>query len=298
MELDPHPPARRPGRRPARRGSHSTLRGSGPALRGTRPALRGSRPARRPRRQLFGFVLVLAFLLAAGGAALWLTLPDVDGLARANPETTAFIELRRTSAHAEGRPFHLRWRWRRLDEISPFLRHAVIDSEDARFWEHEGVDWDAVKQAAEKNWEDRRLGHGASTITQQVAKNLYLSPSRNPVRKLRELLIARRLEQSLSKRRLLEIYLNIAEWGDGVFGAEAAAQRWFSRSAAALSPAQAARLAVALPGPRRFSPATRSAALAHKAARLVRAMREDGLIDGPALDRALVELAAPRSARR
>ena len=255
-----------------------------------------ARPARGRRRGL-GFLVVVALLLSAGGAALWLTLPDVARLAASNPTSTAFIDLRREQAQAAGRVFHLRWRWRRLDDISPFLRHAVIHAEDARFWKHEGVDWEAVKHAAERNWEDRRLAHGASTITQQVAKNLYLSPSRNPIRKLRELLIARRLEEELGKRRLLEIYLNIAEWGDGVFGAEAAAQRWFRRTAARLTPSQAARLAVALPSPRRFTPEVRSAELTRKAARLVEAMRRDGLIDGPTMQRALAELGAPSRRR-
>lgn len=241
---------------------------------------------------------MLVFVLAAGGAVLWMTLPDVAALARDNPTTTAFIEMRRASATGRGQRFRLRWQWRRLSDISPYLRHAVIDAEDARFWRHEGVDWEAVKQAAEHNWEEKRMAHGASTITQQVAKNLYLSPSRNPVRKLRELLIARRLERHLSKRRLLEIYLNIAEWGDGVFGAEAAAQHWFGCSAARLSPGQAARLAAALPGPLRADPARPSAGLARKAERLLRAMRRDRLIDAAQLERALVEVAGPRRTAR
>jgi monofunctional glycosyltransferase len=246
-------------------------------------------------RGLMRLVMLLVVLAVLGAAGtLWLTLPDVESLARANPQSTAFIELRQAVARARGRELELRWTWRRLADISPYLRHAVIDAEDARFWKHEGVDWEAVRSAAEHNWEERRLALGASTITQQVAKNLYLSPSRDPIRKVREVLIARRLEKHLSKRRLLEIYLNIAEWGDGVFGAEAAAERWYGCSASQLSPAQAARLAVALPNPHRFSPAQRSAVLERKAARLVRGMRRDGLIGAAAMRRALAELSAPR----
>lgn len=256
--------------------------------------------ARRSRRHwllgAFG-LLLLAGVGAAG--AVWWTLPDVQVLARTNPETTAFIELRRASARGGRQAFELKWSWKRLGDISPYLRHAVINAEDARFWEHEGVDWEAVKKAAEHNWEEGRLARGASTITQQVAKNLYLTPSRNPLRKLRELLIAWRLEDHLSKRRLLEIYLNVAEWGEGVFGAEAAAQHWFGCPAARLSPAQAARLAVALPSPRRFSPRHRSSLLDRKARRLLRAMRGDRLISGAQLDRALGELSSlPRTAQR
>lgn len=239
-------------------------------------------------------VLLLVLATVGAGATLWLTLPDVKPLASTNPRSTAFIELRQGEARARGRLLELRWTWRPLRDISPYLRHAVIDAEDARFWSHEGVDWEAVKSAAEHNWEEKRMALGASTITQQVAKNLYLSPSRDPIRKVREVLIARRLEKHLSKRRLLEIYLNIAEWGDGVFGAEAASERWFGRAARDLTPAQAARLAIALPNPRKFSPAQRSSALERKAARLVRGMRRDGLIDAAELRRALAELSAPR----
>ena len=139
----------------------------------------------------------------------------------------------------------------------------------------------------------RKVAVGGSTITQQLAKNLYLSPSKNPLRKLRELLIARRLEAHLDKDRLLEMYLNVAEWGDGVFGAEAAARRWFGISAAELTPVQAARLAVALPNPRQRAPSARAAALDRKAARLVTALHRRGLLDAVALEQAQVQLGDP-----
>jgi monofunctional biosynthetic peptidoglycan transglycosylase len=211
-------------------------------------------------------------------------LPDVKALAKAPPKSTAFIELRRREATAAGHRFVLHWNWQPLARISPFLLEAVIVSEDGRFWEHEGVDWDAVEKAAEKNLEKRRMAIGASTITQQVAKNLYLSPSKNPVRKLREMLITQRLEAQLTKERILEIYLNVAEWGDGVFGAEAAAQRWFGCSALDLTPTQAARLALALPNPRQRAPSVRSPVLDRRAARLVKIMEQHGLIEGNADD--------------
>ena len=215
--------------------------------------------------------------------ALWATLPDVTPLAKSPPATTAFIELRREQAREAGKRFVLRQTWRPVDRISPYLQEAVVLSEDAKFWDHEGVDWDAVEKAAEKNWKKGKVAVGGSTITQQLAKNLYLSPSKNPLRKLRELLIARRLESDLSKERLLELYLNVAEWGDGVFGAEAAARRWFGLSAAELSPVQAARLAVALPNPRLRAPTARDASLDRKAARLVTALHRRGLLDAAAL---------------
>ena len=245
----------------------------------------GARPSRgrgrvRPRTVL----LALLALLAAGAAALWLTLPDVKALAKAPPKSTAFIDLRRREAEAAGHRFALRWSWQPLERISPLLLEAVVLSEDARFWEHEGVDWDAVEKAAEKNLEKGRMAVGASTITQQLAKNLFLSPSKNPVRKLREMLITHRLETQLSKERILELYLNVAEWGDGVFGAEAAARRWFGCSALELGPMQAARMALALPNPRQRAPLVHSPVLDRRAARLVKMMEKHGLIDSAAPD--------------
>jgi monofunctional biosynthetic peptidoglycan transglycosylase len=218
-------------------------------------------------------------VLALGGAALWFTLPNVKALAKAPPKSTAFIDLRRHEAEAAGHRFALHWSWQPLERISPFLLEAVVLSEDARFWDHEGVDWDAVEKAAEKNLEKGRMAVGASTITQQVAKNLYLSPSKNPLRKLREVLITQRLEAQLTKERILEIYVNVAEWGDGVFGAEAASRRWFGCSALELSPTQAARLALALPNPRQRAPSVKSPVLDRRAARLVRVMEKHGLIE-------------------
>jgi monofunctional biosynthetic peptidoglycan transglycosylase len=252
---------------------------------------RATAPARGRIRRLAGRVRrgrpgrVIALVAAAcvlGALALWWSVPDVRPLAKAPPRSTAFIDLRRHEAEAAGRRFVLRWSWQPLGRISPLLIAAVIVSEDVRFWEHEGVDWDALEKAAEKNLEKGRFAIGASTITQQVAKNLYLSPSKNPVRKLREMLITHRLEAELSKERILEIYLNVAEWGDGVFGADAAARRWFGCSALELSPTQAARLALALPNPRQRAPNVRSSQLERRAAKLVHIMEKQGLVAPPA----------------
>jgi monofunctional biosynthetic peptidoglycan transglycosylase len=229
-------------------------------------------------RLLKVLIIMLGVLLLAL-IALWVSLPDVRHLASANPATTAMIDLRRRQATDAGKPFRLRWEWRPLGRISPLLQRAVIYAEDPVFFQHQGVDWEEIKEAAAHDWHTKSFERGASTITQQVAKNLYLSPSRNPIRKLREFAIAKRLDRDLSKSRVLEIYLNIAEWGDGVFGAEAAARHWFGCSAAQLDAAQAARLAVALPNPILRAPTVRSRQLARKAARLVRALRRAGLID-------------------
>jgi monofunctional biosynthetic peptidoglycan transglycosylase len=237
--------------------------------------------------------VALVALVVVGLGALWITTPDVGRLAKVNPDTTAFIELRRQEAERAGKKLRVRWTWRKLSQISPLLRTAVVHAEDARFFTHAGVDWEAVKETAERNWRERSLSRGGSTITQQVAKNLYLSPARSPLRKLRELFIAWELEDELDKQRILEIYLNIAEWGPGVFGAEAAARAWYGKSAAALDAAEAARLAVALPNPRTRSPRVKSRALDRKAARLARALYRGGLIDAGELSAALAKLGQP-----
>lgn len=234
-----------------------------------------------------GGLLALALIATI---ALWVSLPDVSALAKKNPETTAFIELRKAQAKDAGKKLNLRWSWRSLKKISPYLRNAVVHAEDARFWQHEGIDWDAVEEAAERNWDEGEMSVGGSTITQQLAKNLYLSPSRSLVRKVREALIAQRLEAALDKSRILELYLNVAEWGDGIFGAEAAARAWYGCSAAELTPAQAARLATALPNPFKRHPKARSRVLVRKAERLIRAMKRDRLLDDAAAEEAIASL--------
>jgi monofunctional biosynthetic peptidoglycan transglycosylase len=207
-----------------------------------------------------GVVAAIAF---ASFAYAYLTLPDVRTLARTNPPTTAFMELREREAAQQGKPVRHYQVWVPYTRISPNLKRAVLVAEDDAFWQHEGVDMEQLKISIRNDIEKGQAIRGGSTITQQLAKNLYLSPSRDPVRKLRELIIARRLEAELSKARIFEIYLNVIEWGDGIWGAEAAARRYFGSSAASLSPDQAALLAGAIINPRVYSPA-------HPNARLLR----------------------------
>jgi len=176
-------------------------------------------------------------------------------LAKTNPTTTAFMELRAEEAASEGRTVRHVHVWVPYSRISQNLKRAVLVAEDDAFWEHEGVDLEQLEQSVRINWEQGKAVRGASTITQQLAKNLYLSPSRNPLRKLRELIIARRLEAALSKVRIFEIYLNVIEWGDGIWGAEAASRSYFGVPASALSREQAALLAGAIINPRVLNPA-------------------------------------------
>ncbi len=203
-----------------------------------------------------GAVTVLRVLCGAGALAFaalayaYLTLPDVRPLRTSNPTTTAFIELRDAEARARGEQPRRVQRWVSYSHLSPNLTRAVLIAEDDAFWKHEGVDFEQLQESLQLDWERGRLVRGASTITQQLAKNLYLSPSRNPIRKLRELVIARRLEAELKKARILELYLNEIEWGDGVYGAEAAARTYFHKPAADLGAQEAALLAGAIVNPR------------------------------------------------
>jgi monofunctional biosynthetic peptidoglycan transglycosylase len=208
----------------------------------------------------------LAALAAIGFAVVayvYLTLPDVRVLATTNPPTTAWMDMRTREAAAEGRPPRHVQRWVPYARISPNLKRAVLAAEDDAFFEHEGVDLEQLKNAIQQDLQKGRAIRGASTITQQLAKNLYLSPSRNPLRKLSELIIARRLETALTKARIFELYLNVIEWGDGIWGAEAASRTYFGTSAASVSREQAALLAGAIINPRIYSPA-------HPPARLLR----------------------------
>jgi monofunctional biosynthetic peptidoglycan transglycosylase len=183
-------------------------------------------------------------------ALLYLTLPDVRPLRTRNLESTAFMQLRAREARAQGRePRHVQ-QWMPYARISPHLKRAVLVAEDAGFWGHSGIDLAEIRKSLETDWEAGSFTRGASTITQQLAKNLYLSPTRNPLRKLRELWIARRLEFELNKTRIFELYLNNIEWGDGIWGADAAARAYFGISASAIGPDQAALMAGAIVNPR------------------------------------------------
>ncbi len=217
-------------------------------------------------------VLLAAAALLAAAVVFWATLPDVDSLASSWPKTTAFMERRKAELAREGKPAKLDWSPVPLSRISPAMIRAAIVAEDARFWEHEGVDWEALRGAAEKNWEKGKVKVGGSTITQQLAKNLYLSPARSPWRKLREFAIAWRLEARLSKKRILELYLNVIEFGPRTFGVEAAARKYMGKPARELSREEAATLAAVIPSPRIYDPVRHPDRVSRRAQRILRWM--------------------------
>lgn len=227
--------------------------------------------------------LLLLPLLPLAAAAVWLlALPWPIALRWVNPERTSFMESRLKEARRESRDLTLRHEWVPLESISPHLRRAVLVAEDDRFYQHRGIDWRALAEEVRYqgdtlfSWwsrDDRRALlealryyqanreeiKGRSTLTQQLAKNLYFTPERSVVRKVNEAVVARRLERFLSKDRILELYLNVAEWGPGLFGAEAAAQAYFDRGADKLTLEQATALAATLPHPLTSNPSTRPA---------------------------------------
>lgn len=186
----------------------------------------------------------------------YLLLPNnrLTMLQKNNPLITALMRERTDEAVALNKKMFLDQRWVPLSKISKHLRNAVIVAEDGTFFEHDGIDWYEVEESIKKNLEKGRAARGGSTISQQLVKNLYLSTSKDPIRKLKEMIITLRLERVLTKQRILEIYLNVIEWGNGIFGAEAAAQRYFGKSASELTRDEAARLAAIIPSPRKHTP--------------------------------------------
>jgi monofunctional biosynthetic peptidoglycan transglycosylase len=233
---------------------------------------------RRFARRAWRILVALAAVLFVYGAYVFLTLPDVRRLRATNPKTTAFIELRAREARQRGEQPRRVQQWVPYARLSSNLVRAVLLTEDAKFWKHDGLDYEQIKESVEVNLERGEFVRGASTITQQLAKNLYLSPSKNPVRKLRELLIARRLEAELSKQRILELYLNVIEWGDGIYGAEAAARTYFGKSAAGLSASEGALLAASIANPRGMNPGHVTARLRRRQSMVLRRM---GAVEPP-----------------
>ncbi|MDP9360266.1 MAG: monofunctional biosynthetic peptidoglycan transglycosylase [Acidobacteriota bacterium] len=221
-------------------------------------------------------LIVVAIVLLAGYE--WITFPDVAALATRPPATTAFMERRKAELRAAGKSDAIAYRWVPYARISPYLRRAVLVAEDDTFFEHAAVDVKGLEEAIRKDWARKKMTHGGSTITQQLAKNLYLSPSRNPLRKVKEYFIARSIESHLTKKRILELYLNVVEMGERVYGAEAAAESYFHASADSLSPSQAALLAACLPNPRIMNPAAPTKRLRWRQRMVLSRMRRWGYL--------------------
>jgi monofunctional biosynthetic peptidoglycan transglycosylase len=212
------------------------------------------------------------------GHEAW-TWPRVGALATRPPRTTAFIERYRAEQRAARRDDRVQWTWVPYAAISNPVKRAVVVAEDIRFFAHGGIDFDEVEDALKRAVEQKELPRGASTITQQLAKNLWLTPSRNPLRKAREAILAWQLERTLSKRRILELYLNVAEFGPGCYGVEAAARRYLGKSAAELGPLEAAQLAASLPNPRVWQPGSTGRGYQAHVARVLRRMERAAWLD-------------------
>lgn len=224
-------------------------------------------------RKILKVVLALGLLVLAAIIVMQLWyLVHLIMWREIDPSSTSFMRAQLSALRERDPKAQLKHSWVDYARQSNHLKRAVIASEDSRFPDHDGVDWEAIEQAFERNAKRGKTAFGGSTITMQLAKNLFLTGERSYLRKAQELVIAYMLEATMSKRRILEIYLNVAEWGVGVFGAEAAARHHFGVSAAQLTPAQAARLAAMLPRPRYYDQHRDSAPLARRAAIVQRRM--------------------------
>ena len=227
------------------------------------------------------------FLWTAPGAILFLVLytvyclfavPGLCNLQKQNPRTTTFMELRREQWEERGVKRKIDQRWISLSAVSRHLKNAVIVTEDPNFYHHSGIDFHAIRLALEEDIKQRRIVYGASTITQQLMKNLYLSSSQNPLRKWKEAILAFRVERCVRKNRLLEIYLNVIEWGDSVYGIEAASRRYLGKSASSLTPAEAALLTAMIPNPILYNPYRRNPQLIKNKNLTLRLMWRSGML--------------------
>jgi monofunctional biosynthetic peptidoglycan transglycosylase len=202
------------------------------------------------RRKLWRWLFLIAVLTpVAVTAYILLTLPDVSGLRTENPSSTAFMRSRQEEARRMGRTLVIHKEWVDFAEIPALLKEAVRITEDASFYWHKGIDFEEIKESLKRDLREKRFARGGSTITQQLAKNLYLSPSKNPLRKVREYFIARRLEKALSKERIFTLYFNLIEFGSGIFGVQAASRHYFDRDVSELSVEEIVRLTAVIPRP-------------------------------------------------
>jgi len=223
----------------------------------------------------FGSILLL-FIFSL--IAIYFSVPDVEALKKENPSTTSFIEFRKQEAGMQGKKLRVRHKWVRLSDVPDLFQKSIIVAEDASFWIHEGIDWYEVRQSIKKNWEEGEIARGGSTITQQLAKNLYLSPEKTIYRKMREWFIAKELERTLNKNRILELYLNTIELGRGVFGIHAATQEYFQKQPWQLELWEVVRLTASIPNPLKMNPNVPSSGLRWRSRVILRRLLKYGFI--------------------
>ena len=221
-------------------------------------------------------ILVLTYFIVDMGR--YFIYPNVAFLKKSCPQKTAFMEYREKVWREKGIKKKITNIWVPLSRVSPYVMKAVIIAEDDKFWSHEGFDFEAMQKAMEQDIKKKKFRAGGSTISQQLAKNLYLSPAKNPVRKIKEAVLTWRLERQLSKRRIMELYLNVAEWGDGIFGIEAAARKYYGKSADALTAREAATLAAVIPNPRRYRTDGTSRYVGNQSERIYQIMVRRGIV--------------------
>ncbi|MEI6652233.1 MAG: monofunctional biosynthetic peptidoglycan transglycosylase [Chlorobiaceae bacterium] len=229
--------------------------------------------------KLVRIIFTILLLFFAVDVGRYFFYPNVEELVEHNPAKTAFMEYREAEWQREGlSDKKIAQKWVPLRKVSQNLIKAVLIGEDDKFWHHEGFDYQAIERALEKNILAKKFKMGGSTISQQLAKNLYLSPSKNPVRKIKEAILTWRLEKTLSKRRILELYVNIAEWGDGIFGIGEAARHYYGVTPAKLSAKEASKLAAILPNPIVFSPTGTSRYVRNRSSLIYAIMRRRGIV--------------------
>lgn len=220
----------------------------------------------------------ILFLAIFSYVFIYPLLIPVSYLKKENPKMTAMMKYRIKQWEKKGKKLKIKQIWVPLNRISPYLKKAVLIAEDDKFYYHEGFDLDAIMLAIEKNIKAGKLKYGGSTISQQLAKNLFLSPSKNPIRKIQEAILTFRLERTLSKNRILELYLNVAEWGEGIFGIEAASRYYFGKPSSALNPWESALLAAVLPNPIKYNPLNPSPYVQKRAKLIYLIMKKRGII--------------------
>jgi monofunctional glycosyltransferase len=229
-------------------------------------------------RKIFFIVIATLAALLIADVGKYFIFPNIAVLKRKHPYKTAFMEYREETWVKKGMRRAAHYEWVPLAQISPYVVKAVIISEDDQFWSHDGFNFGAMKTALEKDIKKMKFNAGGSTISQQLAKNLYLSPAKDPIRKIKEAILTWRLERNLSKSRILELYLNVAEWGDGIFGIELAAQTNYGKHASELTARQAATLVTLLPNPRRYKANGNSRYVEAQSERIYQIMVRRGIV--------------------